>query len=176
MERLDGPAAARAEDAFRLVYTEVFAEPPYGETDADVAVAFERFRPRTGEPGFRGALARTARGEPVGIAYGWALPPETDWWDRLAEPVDEETRREDGHRTFGLMELAVRGRWRGHGTARRLHDSLLDGLGAERVLLNVLPAAGAAAAAYRSWGYRRIAEFRPADGTDSYDLMMLRLR
>ncbi|QDY80938.1 GNAT family N-acetyltransferase [Streptomyces qinzhouensis] len=179
---MDGPSAVRAEDALRLIYAEVFAEPPYGETAADLAASFRRFRHRTEGPGFRGALARTARGEPVGMAYGWPLPPETDWWDRLVEPAEPtelvagETRREDGRRTFGLMELAVRSRWRGQGIARRLHESLLDGVGAERVLLNVRPDAGAAGAAYRAWGYRRVGEFRPADGTDSYDLMLLRLR
>ncbi|GAA1884055.1 hypothetical protein [Streptantibioticus ferralitis] len=43
-ERMAGAPVARAEDAFRLVYAEVFAEPPYGETAADVAASFRRLR------------------------------------------------------------------------------------------------------------------------------------
>ncbi|MGW3828916.1 GNAT family N-acetyltransferase, partial [Streptomyces sp. NPDC005071] len=84
--------------------------------------------------------------------------------------------REDGHRTFGLMELAVRGPWRGQGVARRLHEALLDGINAERVLLNVHPDSKAASSAYRAWGYRKIGEARPWEGPDLYDVMLLDLR
>lgn len=42
VERMDGSAAAQAEDAFGLVYADVFAEPPYNETVNDVATTFRR--------------------------------------------------------------------------------------------------------------------------------------
>lgn len=173
VERVDGSAAAQAEDAFRLVYADVFAEPPYNETVDDVTAAFRRFRLRTRKPAFRGAVARTEDGEPVGMAYGWAVEPDTTWWDELTEPVPDDMRREDGHRTFGLMELAVRAPWRGQGVAQRLHETLLGGIEAERVLLNVHPDSKAASAAYRAWGYRRIGEARPWDGPDLYVVMLL---
>ncbi|MFD0474389.1 GNAT family N-acetyltransferase [Nonomuraea thailandensis] len=90
--------------------------------------------------------------------------------------MPDDLRREDGHRTFGLMELAVRGPWRGQGIARRLHETLLDGLGAERVMLNVHPGSKAPAA-YRAWGYRKIGEARPlGTGTDLRHVMLLDLR
>lgn len=176
VERMDGSAAAQAVDAFRLVYADVFAEPPYNETADDVTAAFRRFRLQTRKPAFRGAVARTEDGEPVGMAYGWPVESDTTWWDELTEPVPDDMRREDGHRTFGLMELAVRAPWRGQGVARRLHEALLDGLEAERVLLNVHPDSKAASAAYRAWGYRRIGEARPWDGPDLYVVMLLDLR
>ncbi|MGI5349224.1 GNAT family N-acetyltransferase [Streptomyces sp. CA-250714] len=185
---MDGVAAARAEDAFRLVYAEAFAEPPYNETADDVADTFRRFRSQTRKGTFRAALAwadgdggragGAAGGghEPVGMAYGYPLGPDTGWWGRLIDPVSEEMRREDGHRTFGLMELAVRGPWRRQGIARRLHDALLDGVEAERVLLNVHPGSEGAAAAYRAWGYRKVGEARPWEGAEVHDVMMLALR
>lgn len=175
--RLDGAEAARAADAFRLVYAEAFAEPPYNESAEGVAALFLRFPALTRRHAFRAALARTPEGEPVGMAYGWTLPPDAVWWDELTEPVSAAMRREDGHRTFGLVELAVRAPWRGRGVARRLHTTLLDGVGAERALLNVHPEAGAAPAAYRAWGYRKIGEARP-HGTDAdlHDVMLLDLR
>ncbi|MGW6616953.1 GNAT family N-acetyltransferase [Streptomyces erythrochromogenes] len=176
VERLEGPAAARAEAAFRLVYADAFAEPPYGETAEDVTAAFRGFRSRVGRPGFRAALARTGDGEPVGMAYGHPVPADTRWWDELTEPVSADMRREDGHRTFGLLELAVRGPWRGRGVARSLHAALLCGVEAERVLLNVHPDGAAAAAAYRAWGYRRIGRARPWEGPELYDVMVLGLR
>ncbi|WP_416985630.1 GNAT family N-acetyltransferase [Streptomyces sp. T028] len=175
-ERLDGPAAKQAEDAFRLVYAEVFAEPPYNESEGDVAATFRRFRSQTRKAAFRAALARTEGGEPVGIAYGYPLSANTGWWDQLSEPVPDDMRREDGHRTFGLMELAVREPWRGQGVARRLHETLLDGLEVERVLLNVHPESKAASAAYRAWGYRKVGEAQPWEGADLHDVMLLALR
>jgi ribosomal protein S18 acetylase RimI-like enzyme len=84
-------------------------------------------------------------------------------------------RREDGQRTFGLVELAVRPPWRGRGTARRLHDVLLEGRAAERVILNVHPDSKAAPAAYRSWGYRQVAETRPGERADLHCVMLLDL-
>ncbi|GHB72610.1 hypothetical protein GCM10010377_73840 [Streptomyces viridiviolaceus] len=177
MERMDGSAAVRAEDAFELIYAEAFAEPPYNETEDDVAAAFRRFPVQARKRAFRAVLARTSEGEPIGMAYGYPLAPDTVWWDELTEPVPDEMRREDGHRTFGLMELAVRGPWRGQGVARRLHETLLDAVGAERVLLNVHPASKVASAAYRAWGYRKIGEARPwGEGRDLHDVMLLDVR
>ncbi|MGY4952204.1 GNAT family N-acetyltransferase [Streptomyces nigrescens] len=175
IEPLDGPAAARAEPAFRLVYAEVFAEEPYEETPESVAATFRRFRSQVRKSTFRAALARTAGGEPVGIAYGHPLSAAADWWNRLVTPVPAEIRREDGQRTFGLMEFAVRKRWRQLGVGRRLHEALLAGANEERVLLNALPAAEAAHAAYRSWGYRKVGEARPWEGAALHDVMALQL-
>lgn len=111
------------------------------------------------------------------MAYGCPLGSDTVWWDELTEPVPDDMRREDGHRTFGLMELAVRGPWRGQGVAQRLHKTLLEAIGAERVLLNVHPESKAASAAYRAWGYRKIGEAGPwGEGADFYDVMLLDLR
>lgn len=176
VERMDGSSAAQAEDAFRLIYAEAFAEPPYNETEDDIAATFRRFRSQTCKATFRATLARAEDGEPAGMAYGYPLGPNTGWWDQLIEPVPDEMRREDGHRTFGLMELAVRATWRGQGIARRLHETLLDGIEAERVLLNVRPQSKAASAAYRAWGYRKIGEARPWEGADLHDVMLLDLR
>lgn len=173
VERMNGRAAAQAEDAFALVYTEAFAEPPYSKADADVDSNFRRFRSQVRKPTFRAALARAADGEPVGIAYGYPLSPTTGWWDRLTTPVTDELRREDGHRTFGLMELAVRAPWRRRGVARRLHEALLTDATEERVLLNARPDVPAAQAAYRSWGYRKVGEAHPWQGAALHDVMVL---
>ncbi|MEU3633215.1 GNAT family N-acetyltransferase [Streptomyces fradiae] len=173
--RLGGESAMRAEAAFRLIYAEVFADPPYEETTDDVAAAFRRFRAQIRRETFRAALAKAEDGEPIGMAYGHHLGANTGWWDQLVEPVSEDMRREDGHRTFGLLELAVRECWRRQGVARRLHETLLGGLDAERVLLNVHPESRAASAAYRAWGYRKVGEARPWPGAGLHDVMLLDL-
>lgn len=175
VERMDGAAAGRAEDAFTLVYAEAFAEPPYDKESGSVEANFRRFRSQIRKATFRGALARTGDGEPVGIAYGYPLSPRTGWWDRLITPVTDELRREDGRRTFGLMELAVRAPWRRLGVARRLHEAVLADGTEERVLLNARPDVEAAQAAYRSWGYRKVGEAHPWEGADLHDVMVLDL-
>jgi GNAT superfamily N-acetyltransferase len=173
IEALSGSESAQAEEAFRLVYAEVFAEPPYGETAGDVADTFRRFRSQTRKATFRGVLARTADGEPVGMAYGYPLGANTGWWDHLIAPVPLEMRREDGRRTFGLMEMAVRAPWRRRGIARRMHEALLSGGNEERSLLNVHPQSVAAQSAYRAWGYDKVGEARPWAGADLHDVMVL---
>ncbi|MFE7131704.1 GNAT family N-acetyltransferase [Streptomyces sp. NPDC057638] len=176
IERLDGPAAVGAEGDFRRVYAEVFAEPPYEEGEEEVAVSFRRFRAQCRADSFAGAVARGADGEPVGMAYGRALGHDAVWWDHLTVPVAAAMRREDGRRTFGVMELAVRAPWRRRGVARRLHAALFQGNGAERALLNVHQDNAAAVAAYRAWGYRKVGESRPWAGADLHDVMVLELR
>ncbi|WP_345654433.1 hypothetical protein [Streptomyces siamensis] len=71
-ERMDGSAALRAVDGFKLVYAEAFAEPPYDETEDDVA-AFRRFPVQVRNRTFRAALARAEDGGPIGMAYGHRL-------------------------------------------------------------------------------------------------------
>ncbi|MGV9849673.1 GNAT family N-acetyltransferase [Streptomyces sp. NPDC003442] len=175
VERMDGAAAARVESEFRLVYAEVFTEKPYEETPESIDANFRRFRSQVRKKTFSAALG-TGDGEPVGIAYGYPLSPSTGWWDRLTTPVDDELRREDGCRTFGLMELAVRAPWRRLGVARRMHEAVLTDTTAERVLLNARPDVAAAQAAYRSWGYRKVGEAHPWEGAVLHDVMVLDLR
>lgn len=74
------------------------------------------------------------------------------------------------------MEFAVRAPWRGLGVARRLHEAVLAGGNEERVLLNALPEAEAAQAAYRSWGYRKVGEARPGEGAARHDVLVLQLQ
>ncbi|GAA1305897.1 GNAT family N-acetyltransferase [Streptomyces javensis] len=175
VERMDGAAAAQAATEFRLVYAEVFAEEPYEETPESIDANFRRFRSQVRKKIFSAALARTGDGEPVGIAYGYPLSPNTGWWDRLITPVVDELRREDGRRTFGLMELAVRAPWRRLGVAHRMHEAVLADTTAERVLLNARRDVKAAQAAYRSWGYRKVGEAHPCEGAVLHDVMVLDL-
>lgn len=175
-DETERPQALGLAQAFRVVYAEVFAEPPSSEGEDDVEATFRRFRSQTRRRTFRGALARIGDVEPVGMAYGYPLGANTGWWEQLTTPEDDDMRREDGHRTFGFMELAVRAHWRGQGVAQRLHDAVLDGVEAERVLLNVHPESKAAVAAYRAWGYRKVGEAHPWEGAEPHDVMLLDLR
>ena len=57
-----------------------------------------------------------------------------------------------------------------------MHDLLLKGRPEERATLTVLPAASAAQAAYRKWGWRKVAQKRnPLPGSPLFDVMLRNL-
>jgi len=58
----------------------------------------------------------------------------------------------------------VRSSWRRQGIGRELHELMLGGRPEERATLTVPPGAGAAQAAFRSWGWRKVGRAR-GDGT-----------
>ncbi|MEV7924602.1 MULTISPECIES: GNAT family N-acetyltransferase [unclassified Kitasatospora] len=171
---LDGEQAVELEGQLKEVFSEAFAEAPYGEGPTDVERAFRRFRSQARRRGFRAAIAFDGD-TVVGMAYGYPLSADTGWWDTLIDPVPENPRHEDGKRTFGLFELAVRPRWRRQGVATRMHRVLIEGIDSARVMLNTRPEAVAARASYRAWGYRRVGSAIPWDGAARHDVMLLDL-
>ncbi|MFG3001475.1 GNAT family N-acetyltransferase [Streptomyces sp. NPDC048340] len=163
-------AAGRELDDLAPVYEAVFAEPPYLEGPRDVAEFLERYQREHKTPGFRLVLARDG-GELVGFAYGLPLASTTGWWSGFLDTeLPEDFTREDGRRTFVVMELAVLADRRGHGIGRALHTALLDGVTAERVTLTVRPEAPAAAW-YERLGYRLVGLTQPWEGAPVYRSM-----
>jgi len=93
----------------------------------------------------------------VAYASGLPLRPSTSWWKDLTTQLPDNVTAEYPGRTFALTELLVRPSWRRQGIGRALHDLILDGRAEERATLTVPPGAAAAQAAFRSWGWRRLA-------------------
>jgi ribosomal protein S18 acetylase RimI-like enzyme len=153
---LDG-AGARERDADLLALA--------GEVHGNAGdqEAARRARVRWRQPGFALAEARHG-GYLVGYAAGMPLRPSTSWWRDLTTPLPPAVTAEHPGRTFALTELLVRASWRRQGIGRELHALLLDGRPEERATLTVPPGAGAAQAAFRSWGWRKVARSR-GDGT-----------
>ncbi len=149
---LDGPGAGdREEDLLAL------ADEVYGNgRDPEVA---RRARVWRRQPGFVLAEARHG-GYLVGYASGMPLRPSTSWWRGLTTPLPEEVTAEHAGRTFAVTELLVRASWRRQWIGRELHELLLDGRTEERATLTIPPGAAAAQAAFRSWGWRKIARTR----------------
>ncbi|MGV9557570.1 GNAT family N-acetyltransferase [Streptomyces sp. NPDC003401] len=172
--RHEGDEAASLLDAFLPAYEEVYADPPYKEGPRDVADFIEHYAVQAERPGMRLVLARDGQ-EVVGFTYGYYLAPETRWWANLQDvQLPPETIRENGRRTFVIIELAVRKAWRRRGIAAALHSRLLDGVTAERVTLTVRPEREAAPArqAYQAWGYHRVGTSLPWEGSPLYDCMV----
>lgn len=155
---LDGPQAAAHADELQVLHAEVYADPPYRRTD-DAAVFADRFRVQRRQPGFVLAEARHG-GYLVAYASGLPLRPSTSWWKDLTTQLPGNVTAEYPGRTFALTEILVRPSWRRQGIGRALHDLILDGRAEERATLTVPPDAAAAQAAFRSWGWRRLARTR----------------
>jgi ribosomal protein S18 acetylase RimI-like enzyme len=171
-ELLDRTQAGQHADDLQALCAEVYADPPYGGADGGFA---DRFRVQRRQPGFVLAEARRG-GYLIGWACGMPLRPSTSWWRDLTTPLPADVTAEHPGRTFALTELMVRASWRRQGIGRTLHDLVLRGRPEERATLAVRPAAGPAQAAFRAWGWRKIARTRdPAAGSPLYDVLIMPL-
>lgn len=139
------------------VYAEVYAADLH-----DPFNSIERFDERlTGHArsdDWECVLAYAAR-EPIGYAYGSALPAGTLRWTRQSNKLPAEFTHETGHRSVSLRELMLLRSWRGHGLGRRIHDELLAGRAEERVVL--LCDGPDRRAMYEAWGYRCVGTMKP---------------
>ncbi|HET9080333.1 MAG TPA: GNAT family N-acetyltransferase [Trebonia sp.] len=152
---LDGAGAGEDEENLLALAEEVHGK------DRDPE-AVRRGRVWRRQPGF--ALVEARHGEYlVGYASGMPLRPSTSWWRGLTAPLPDEATAERPGRTFAVTELLVRASWRRQGIGRELHGLLLDGRAEERATVTVPPEATAAQAAFRSWGWRKIARTRGDD-------------
>jgi ribosomal protein S18 acetylase RimI-like enzyme len=160
---LDGrAAAAKAADLLALAHE---AEPEAG------AELDRQFRVWCRQPGFLLAEARHG-GFLVGYGCGMPLRPSTSWWRGLTTPLPAEFTAEHQGRTFALTQLLVRAAWRRQGIGTELYDRIVSGRPEERGTLTVPPGAAAAQAAFRAWGWRKVARTQ-GDGAESAVLDVL---
>jgi hypothetical protein len=172
---VDGERAERHLAELTDLYTEVYSEPPYEWGPEQAGLFAERFQVQRRQAGFALVEARD-RGRLVGVGFGVTLLPNTPWWQNLITPLDPDVTAEHPNRTFALVELLVRLRWRRRHIAESIHDRLLSDRSEERATLTVLPAAEAARAAYRKWGWRAVARKRnPLPGSPIFEVMVKRL-
>jgi GNAT superfamily N-acetyltransferase len=150
---LDGRAADELDAELLALAGEV-----YGNA-GDQNAGDRRARVWRRQPGFVLVEARHG-GYLVGYACGLPLRPSTSWWRGLTAPLPPGVTAEHPGRTFAVTELLVRAAWRRQGIGAELHHLLLGGRTEERATLTVPPGASAAQAAFRSWGWRKIARTR----------------
>lgn len=168
----DPEQTARLLDEIAPLYEEVYAEAPYHEGPRDLAQFLERYGSEHKVRGFRLATARDEHGLSA-FAYGLPLSSSTSWWDGFLDTtLADDFTREDGRRTFVIMELAVRAPYRRHGLARALHAALMDDNPAERVTLDVRPEAEPATTLYAALGYRLVGHTRPWNDAPTYQCMI----
>ena len=172
---LDRREAAGDRDEVAAVAAEVYADPPYGWRGDQAEHFATRLAVQCRQPGFVLAEARHG-GYLVGYAFGMPLRPATSWWRQLTTPLPADVTAEYAGRTFALADLAVRAAWRRQGIATTLYGMVMADRPEERATLAVLPAAGPAQSAYRSWGWRKVARTRDPDpGSPVLDVLLLTL-
>jgi GNAT superfamily N-acetyltransferase len=156
------------------LYEQVFREPPFNGTVEEFAGQRDYYPEMTWRQGYRLTTAQ-AGGEWVGFGYGYLLPSDSRWWERLDEPVTGEMAREDGHRTFALIDFGVLPAWQGKGIGHAVHDELLGGSGAERATLTVQPKARRTLEAYRRWGWSKVGHLTndPSSLFPEFDVLLL---
>jgi GNAT superfamily N-acetyltransferase len=171
-QMIDSEKAAAHLHELRVLYREVYAEPPYEWGDDHAALFAERFEVQRRQVGF--AIVEARDGPALaGLAFGVTLQPTTPWWNNLTTALSADVTTERPGRTFALVELLVRPRWRRQHIARTMHDLLLTNRPEERATLTVLPAATPAQAAYRKWGWHKVAEKRnPLPGSPPFDVLI----
>ncbi|HTR91073.1 MAG TPA: GNAT family N-acetyltransferase [Trebonia sp.] len=151
---LDGrSAASKADDLLALAH----------EVDAEAGGTLDRqFRVWCRQPGFVLAEARHG-GFLVGYASGMPLRLSTSWWRGLTTPLPAEFTTEHPGRTFALTQLLVRAAWRRQGIGTELYGRVMSARPEERATLTVPPGAAAAQAAFRAWGWRKVARTQGDD-------------
>jgi GNAT superfamily N-acetyltransferase len=171
---LGGAEAGEHADELQALHAEVYAGPPPGR-DEEAARFAGRFRVQRRQPGYVLAEARHG-GYLVGSAAGFPLRPSTSWWRQLTTPLPEEVTAEHPGRTFAVTDVVVRAPWRRQGIGAALHDLVLRNRPEERATLTVLPGAAPAQAAFRAWGWRKIARTRdPGPGSPVLDVLVTTL-
>jgi ribosomal protein S18 acetylase RimI-like enzyme len=141
-------------DQILAVYQAAFAEPPYFETEEDVARFAESFTRHAQRAGFRCCVAEdNATGQVLGFAYGYTSQAGQWWYDRVAAALDQKTIAAWLNGAFEFVELAVIPSMQGQGIGGRLHDALLADLPHRTAVLSTYQVEIAALRLYHRKGW-----------------------
>lgn len=156
----------------RALYGDVYAEPPYYETESDSAEFASRLASQAQEPSFR-LIAGWDKDRLAGYTYGFAITRGSPQWATVfLSPSPGSNVHDWTHPVAFLSELLVLASHRRRGIARALHDRFIIARGESKAVLLAHPEATAAQSAYERWGWYRIGSGRPWPGTPLYDTLV----
>lgn len=159
-------SAALAQSLFDPIcdlYAETFSVPPFAWDEHEAERQRADLRRLVEDPTFGVAVA-LAGGELVGFAFGVGVSPDTRRWQGFITPLAPELAVEWEGRTFAVLDMAVRGEWRGRGFGRKLLEGLLASRHEERAVLTVEPDAEATQGFYRHLRWQRVGRKRTSEG------------
>lgn len=157
---------------FRSLYSDVYAEPPYYETESDVINFEARLTSDLHEPSFL-MISAWCEDSLAGYIYGFSIDRNSSLWATVfLSPDPGQQVQEWTYPVVFVSELLVAAKYRRQGTARALHDRFLTMRGEPKAVLLAHPDAVAAQSAYRHWGWCRIGAGRPFPSTPIYDTLV----
>ncbi|MER5757695.1 GNAT family N-acetyltransferase [Streptomyces sp. NPDC002082] len=143
------------------VYAEIYADAAKTDPFATVERFAQGLDGWSRRPGWTCVVGYAHGHQAVGYAYGAPLPAGAPWWGGLRPEVSPDVIEETGTRTYALSELMVRVPWRKTGTAKALHDALLDNRPEERATLLVDQEHPKVHQLYQNWGWTTLGDLRP---------------
>ncbi|WP_312018757.1 hypothetical protein [Streptomyces sp. I05A-00742] len=131
-------------------------------------------------PGFDMMIAEATRAGRapalVGCAFGFPVRRDGSWWRGFSGPLPQEVEQLTASgRVFAVTEIVVHPHERDRGLAGHLQERLLTSHQASLGATLVDQADGAACAAFRSWGWQDIGEFRRPPGPTVLRVLVLPL-
>jgi GNAT superfamily N-acetyltransferase len=159
----------------RALYADVYAEPPYYETESDAVNFVSRLNSQSQEPSFH-LIAAWDKERLAGFVYGFTIDPDSSLWATVFLSPDPERRIQEWiYPVAFLSELLVAVGYRRRGIARVLHDRFLAGRDEPKAVLLAHSDATAAQVAYKKWGWYRVGVGQPFSGTSLYDTLVKNL-
>ncbi|MEV6276680.1 GNAT family N-acetyltransferase [Nocardia sp. NPDC051832] len=144
-------AEARLDEVCAL-YSEVFSEPPnIAESPEHHRAAMLRM---LSDPSFGCAIAECL-GELAGFVYGYGLK-SARWWQGMRDPLPAGFTAEWQGRSFAVIDIGVRRRWRRNGIGARLMETLLAERQEQRATLGMIPDLTDSARFYAATGWRLV--------------------
>lgn len=176
IELVASPGLGAVREGIVAVYREVFAIPPYAETEEDAARFADRLPRHAASDGFRCAVAQDG-GRVVGFGYGYIFRRGQWWHDVVRAGLDPAAAERWLAKAFELAQLAVLPPWQGRGIGGRLHDLLLDGCPSPTAIASTVERDNPAVAFYRRRRWATLLEgFRYPGGTAPYLVLSRDLR
>lgn len=156
----------------KALYADVYAEPPYYETESDVAKFADRLAAQLRESSFF-LVAAWDENRLAGYIYGFAIDRHSSLWaNTFLSPDPGQRAYESTELLVFVSELLVAAEYRRRGVARALHDRFLAARTEHKAVLLAHPDARAAQSAYCRWGWYRVGAGRPFPDTPLYDTLM----
>lgn len=154
------------------LYGDVYAEPPYFETESEVADFSSRLLSQAQEPSFR-LIAAWDQERLAGYIYGFAIKNGSPLWETIFLSPDPRCNvRGWTYPVAFVSELLVAASYRRRGIALALHDGFVTVRSEPKAVLLAHPEATAAQTAYEMWGWYRIGAGRPWPDTPLYDTLV----
>ncbi|SEG75999.1 Acetyltransferase (GNAT) family protein [Thermomonospora echinospora] len=122
-EHLDAAATLALSDQVEPLYRSCFSEPPWNETEEELAACGLRLSRAVCRPGFRALAVRDTDGTLLALCYGWPTPPNLtgcDVYARLTAAIGSTAAHDLTRGAFEIAELMVAPRARGRGIGGRL--------------------------------------------------------